>query len=424
VHRHADVGEPRLLLRVHAEVIARRERRRRQAEIGERPAEALLDPLPHALGADVVDHELEAGLDPADAVVEVGGPGARDRGEHLDGLVLGHEDAQLLGDARHRGEPAADQHAEALLPLVQRAHERDAVDLRSVVAIRRGGDRVLVLARQVREVGVAVEEIGRLLDDIRAVEQLERVDALHRRARDVAHRVSAAARGRDARRVEVREDLGQAVQSQMVELHVLACRKLADALAVADRDLADRAQPLRLDEAGRQLDAQHERADLRLVVVEAPPLEPHDVFLGHRLVARGDQRRELVADAEGRLVALDALDGVALVDEVPVGLGSLASRSDGRAHGHLHDGMQLPPLRDTLYARRRAQADMATRVLAQTTGAPNLFQAGAIGWRISGARYGSSRRSTSSEPPGSPGLAPCPAGRLPRRHRAGTLDLS
>ena len=166
----------------------------------------------------------------------------------------------------------------------------------------------------------------------------------------------------------------------MVELHVLTCRELADAAAVAIRDLADRAQLRGLDEAGRQLDAQHERADLRLVVVEAPPLEAHDVLLGHRLVARGDQRRELVADAERRLVALDALDGIALVDEVPVGLGSLASRSDGRAHGHLHDGMQLPPLRDTVYARRRSQADVATRVLAQTTGAPNVVSGGRYRW--------------------------------------------
>ena len=33
-------------------------------------------------------------------------------------------------------------------------------------------------------------------------------------------------------------------------------------------------------------------------------------------------------------------------------------------------------------------------------------------------------RSTSFEPIGSPGLAPCPRGRLPRRHRAGSLSLS
>ena len=80
----------------------------------------------------------------------------------------------------------------------------------------------------------------------------------------------------------------------------------------------------------------------------------------------------------GRLVALDALDGVALEDEVPVGLGSFASRSDGRAHGHLHDGMQLPPLRDTVYARRRTQADRGDARASPNDRRPALFQAGAI----------------------------------------------
>ena len=42
---------------------------------------------------------------------------------------------------------------------------------------------------------------------------------------------------------------------------------------------------------------------------------------GHALVAGRDQRRQLVADAERRLVALDPLDGVALVDGLPGGRG-------------------------------------------------------------------------------------------------------
>jgi len=59
-------------------------------------------------------------------------------------------------------------------------------------------------------------------------------------------------------------------------------------------------------------------------VVEAPPLEADDVLLGDVLVALRDQRRQLVADAERRLLALDPLDGVPLEDEVPVGGGLLA----------------------------------------------------------------------------------------------------
>ena len=156
-------------------------------------------------------------------------------------------------------------------------------------------------------------------------------------------------------RVEVREDVGQAVQGQVVQLHVLTCRELADAAAEAVRDLADRAQLGGLDEPGRQLHAQHERADLGLVVVEPPPLEAHDVLLGDRLVARGDQRGQLVADAERRLVALDALDGVALEDEVPIGLGSFAFRTDGRAHRYLLTACSCRPCGYAWYARCRAQ---------------------------------------------------------------------
>src|SRR5262249_33207755 len=77
------------------------------------------------------------------------------------------------------------------------------------------------------------------------------------------------------------------------------------------------------------LDPQHERPDLGLVVVQPPPLQADDVLLGDLLVAGGDQRRQLVADAERGLLLLDALDRVALEDELPVGGGTFASGSHG-----------------------------------------------------------------------------------------------
>ena len=43
---------------------------------------------------------------------------------------------------------------------------------------------------------------------------------------------------------------------------------------------------------------------------------------GIALVPAGDQRGQLVADPERRLVALDPLDGVPLVDGLPGGRGS------------------------------------------------------------------------------------------------------
>ena len=123
-----------------------------------------------------------------------------------------------------------------------------------------------------------------------------------------------------------REDVGQLRELEPVELDVLPRRELAVALAVEVRDLADRAQLRGRERSRRHLDAQHERPDLRLVVVEAPPLEADDVLLRHALVAGGDQRRQLVADPERRLLLLHALDRVALVDQLPGGRGAAIVR--------------------------------------------------------------------------------------------------
>ena len=160
VHRHADVGAAVALL-VHAEVVARR-RGRRELEVVERAAEPLLDPFAHAFGPEVVDHELQPRLDAGDAVAEVVPPDVEDRREHGHRVVLRDPDPELAGDPRHRGEPAADQHAEPLLALAERADEADAVDLGRRAAVRARRDRDLVLPREVRVVGVAVEARRRL----------------------------------------------------------------------------------------------------------------------------------------------------------------------------------------------------------------------------------------------------------------------
>src|SRR4029078_9141091 len=84
-------------------------------------------------------------------------------------------------------------------------------------------------------------------------------------------------------------------------------------------------------------------------------LEAHDVLLGDRLVARRDERGELVPDAEWSLVAVDALDGVALEDEVPIVLGSFTFRTDGRAHRYLLTACRCRPCGYAWYARCRAR---------------------------------------------------------------------
>ena len=56
----------------------------------------------HEFCAEVVDHELQSRLHPRHPVLEILGPGGRDRGEHLDGLRLRHEHAEVAAEARHR----------------------------------------------------------------------------------------------------------------------------------------------------------------------------------------------------------------------------------------------------------------------------------------------------------------------------------
>src|SRR5206468_2307203 len=148
--------------------------------------------------------ELESGLNARDAVTEVVRPGAGDRAQDFDGFLLRDKDAHVARQPWDGGEPTADADGEALAAFVDRADERDAVDLRRVAAVCARGDRVLVLPRQVGEVRVPVEEARRLLDDPAAVEQLVRVEALHRAARDVPHSIPAAAARRDPRGIETR----------------------------------------------------------------------------------------------------------------------------------------------------------------------------------------------------------------------------
>ena len=118
VHRHADVGETFLLLRVHAHVVRRLDRDRRELVVLELLAELRLDALADAFGADVVDHELEPGLHARDAVLEVLRPHRGDRAEDLVRVLLGDEDAHVLRDPRHGREAAADVHREALAAVV------------------------------------------------------------------------------------------------------------------------------------------------------------------------------------------------------------------------------------------------------------------------------------------------------------------
>ncbi len=311
-----DRAEPVPVLGRDAHVVRRLTLERRQREARQCVPEPPLHLLAHPLGAAVVDHELEPRLHPRDAVAEVVPPGVEQRTQDGQRLVGPDPDAELAREPRHRREPAADEHGVPRLAVAQHAHERDAVDLRRVAAVRARGDGDLVLARQVRVLRVAVEERRHLVQQRRHVEQLVVRDAGHGAAGDVAHRVAAGAHRRQPHLAQPLEHGRQGAELEVVELDRLPGRQLAGVAAVSGGQLADGPQLLRRHAPGGQLDAEHERADLRLVVVDAPPLQPHEVLLGHVRVPRGDQRRQLVEHAERALLPLQPLDRIALQHEL------------------------------------------------------------------------------------------------------------
>src|SRR5688572_20553212 len=101
----------------------------------------------------------------------------------------------------------------------------------------------------------------------------------------------------------------------MVELDGLPRAELSRVRPVLDREPTDGSQLLRGDTTRWQLDPQHERPDLRLVVVEAPPLEPDQILLRDVGVTRCDQCGELTEHPERALLSLEPLDRVPLEDE-------------------------------------------------------------------------------------------------------------
>ncbi len=238
VHGNPDRRQPVLLLRLDADVVGELAVEGREREVGQRIAEPLLDLGAHAFGPDVVDHELHARLDARDAVAEVLAPRVEQRAQHGDGLVGPDEDPEVARDAGNGGEAAADEHAEARLPVAEDADERDAVDLRREASVGARADCDLVLAGKVDVVRMTREEGMRFLHDGRGVEQLVVGDPGDRAAGDRAHRVAAAAEARQPGRVQLLEDVRELGEAQVVQLDVLPRGELRLASAVVEREAA------------------------------------------------------------------------------------------------------------------------------------------------------------------------------------------
>ena len=275
----------------------------------QRPADAALELLAQLLRPEPVDEELQPRL-AARLAVLLGV--AEDRRHPLDdlGRLLGrHEDVEPAGEARVRGQAAADAQVEPLRAVLGHGGgQRDVVDEPARAVLGAPGHRDLELARQVR-VELVVEEV--LVDRLRrrvAVDDLVVRQARERAAHDVADDVAARPGGGQPHPIEPGEDLGHVLQPDPVDLEALAGGAVDDPAPEVARD---RGHDLRLVGAEHALDdlrAQHEVAVVGVVLVEAVPLEEADVIGVERLPAVAGGPEQLGKDVQPVRLRLDAFD--------------------------------------------------------------------------------------------------------------------
>src|SRR6185437_10508764 len=309
----------------------------------------LLQHLPEPLGAPVGEQELQPRVlaGPAVAVVAED-PG--DPGPHLGDPVRLDERAEPLAELRVRGQAAADPQVESG-PAVRPDHadERHVVDLVVGAVVRAAGDRRLVLAGQVGELGVADVAVAHLAQRRRRVQHLVLRHAGQRAAEDDPRGVAAGLGGVQADRLQPAPDLRDVLDPDPVQLDVLPVGDVLDVPAELCRDGRDRQQLLAAQRPAVDPYAEHEEAVLELLRVEP------------RGAAARDARRTLGVEPEpaepatqvggidavepGVLVAVDdplpgveavvvALDPFVLVQRLAVAEGPLALAALGR-HGRL-----------------------------------------------------------------------------------------
>ena len=263
-------------------------------------------------------------------------------------LVERDPHAELLGEHRVGGQPAADPQVEAGAVLgVGGADEGDVVDLRRHVLARVSGQRGLELARQVGVLRVADVAALDLLERGRAVDDLLAGHAGHRGPEEAAGRVAARLLGLQPDRLQALPDGGHVLDADPVVLDVLPVGDVGGVTPEVRRDAAQHAQVLGSEQAAVGADPEHEvlvvellrlqRAGLAAVQaglalgVETPPAEPAAQVAavdGGEAAPRVDVL-DASADVERVVVLLGLLVGVQwlAVAEGPLPLAPLGART-------------------------------------------------------------------------------------------------
>ena len=227
----------------------------------------------------------------------------------LRNLVGGNEDVKLLAEERLDGEAAADEEV-VTNHAIDRALVGDQgriIDLRQGTLDRRTLHRDLVLTGQIGERIIVVEELVQGVHDWAGVYDLLWVKTGGGGRGDVARDVAAGPRRGQSGGLQAVEDGGHLLDGQPVELDGLAGRDVGQAAPIVARDGRQGMKLFRRQAPTGDLDAHHEVAVFRPLLVDALPLEPHHVIRINGREAGLGVAQDIVVDVQPVLLLLDPL---------------------------------------------------------------------------------------------------------------------
>src|SRR5580704_18050409 len=177
-------------------------------------------------------------------------------------LVPANESVQTGCDLRFGRESAGYAQGESGLGFsVQGARDRsqpNVIDLWIGAPNAAAGNRNLEFSRQVVEVGIAGEHLGRRKGERRRIAEFIGINARHRAAGDVPRDIAASSHTVQAALPQRLKNLGKGFNGHPVKLDILAYGQVSNAASMTLGQLSNGSQLRRIQNAVGDADAKHE----------------------------------------------------------------------------------------------------------------------------------------------------------------------
>src|SRR5216684_7695568 len=217
-------------------------------------------------------------------------------------LVDFDKDIQVRSDGESSGAHlSAYKHVKPDSPALFCGNERDILRLIMRAVVQTAGDSDIELARQVRELRVALapdDDAIQVVHDGRGIKQLMRRQTGQGTPIDVSDVVNAGLERAKVHTLKFFPDRGYAVESESAQLDLLPRGNVKHAVANAARKLGDGAQLIAPHESIGHADAHHELARRRPAVENTDPLQQFLFRRREGFRASLDNLWQMVEDAQ------------------------------------------------------------------------------------------------------------------------------